>query len=37
MFGTENNLKWKKIVNYKILDLVGYYKFDVNFVSIRHC
>jgi hypothetical protein len=26
----------KTFVNYKIIDLIEYYNFDVDFISIRH-
>jgi hypothetical protein len=27
----------KKLFNYKIIDIVEYYNFDIDFVSIRDC
>jgi hypothetical protein len=35
-FNTLNDLEWK-VVNYKVIYLIEYYNFDVEFVSIRHC
>ena len=36
-FNTFNDLKYEKFVNCKVIDLVGYCNFDVDFVSIQHC
>jgi hypothetical protein len=27
----------KKLVNYKVVDRVNYYNFDIDYVSIRGC
>ena len=34
-FGTKNDLKLKKKINYKVLVRVEGYKFDIKFVFIR--
>jgi len=32
----QNNLKWKGFTR-KVIDLVEYYNFDIDLVSIRYC